>query len=82
MTDKLTETDHATAKAQGWELCHVYDLASRKWLVSVVHVDGGAFKSAKEAQHFVVERAKTLDALAIKALTSIFSGTKKKAKTK
>jgi hypothetical protein len=80
MKDSLTDSEQSTARAQGWEMCHVYDLSTAKWLMSVIHVDGGPFKSAKDAQSFVIERAKSLDALALKALSSIFSESKKKGK--
>ncbi len=44
--DLLTKTEVLEAAAQGWSLCHIYDLATKKWRVQVY----GAIKALRLVQ--------------------------------
>lgn len=61
--DLLTKEEDAIAAANGWSLCHVYDLESSKWRVQVY-----GMPSSEAAGQAVVGRARMGDALCIKAL--------------
>jgi hypothetical protein len=59
----LTVEEDAIAAAQGWSLCHIYDLATEKWRVQVY-----ALPNCEQAGAFVVNQARMGNAICIKAL--------------
>lgn len=59
MHDLLTFEEDKVAESQGWGLYHVYDMAVSQWVIRIL--------PAPAAPH-VVGRARTNDALALKAL--------------
>lgn len=59
MHDLLTVEEDKVAESQGWVLTHVYDMAVNQWVIRILPV-------AVVPQ--VVGRARTNDALALKAL--------------
>lgn len=67
---KLTPEEASLAAAQGWQLCEVYDLTKRKCLLEIIPVD---FQRASQHQVLaaLTSRAKSGDALAIKAMTLV-----------
>jgi len=71
MTDLLTDTERAHAEKCGWQLCHVYDLKTSKWLVEVLPSPTSQVASAHKAQELVLGLARTRDAVAIRALSLV-----------
>lgn len=63
MFDLLTIEEDAVAAVQGWSLAHVYDLETKRWRIMTL-----GSPHAEAAGQFVVNRARSGDALAQKAL--------------
>lgn len=59
MHDLLTVEEDKVAESQGWVLTHVYDMAVNQWVIRILPV---------AVVPHVVGRARTNDALALKAL--------------
>ncbi len=72
MLDLLTIEEDKAAAAQGWQLCHVWDLETCKNRVMVL-----ASPSAEAAGQFVVNQARMGNALAQKALSLIMQSNQK-----
>lgn len=66
----LTNEERAAAAAQGWGLFHVYDMAKRRWTLNVLPLDFQG-TSAEATLRQVLERARSNNAIAIKALRLI-----------
>ena len=66
----LTPEETSMAAAQGWQLCEVYDADKRKCSLEVLPLD---FERASRAGIMLelTRRAKSGDALAIKAMTLV-----------
>lgn len=71
MTDYLNEAEIEKAKTEGWQLCDVFDLATKAWRVEVLPTPNNELKSAFFAQQSLIERARCRDVLATKALTVV-----------
>lgn len=68
----LTPDETRQAAELGWELCDVYDLAKKRWLLTVMPVDFPA-RPARAAQLDVITQAKQRVKVAVKALKLISS---------
>jgi|JI9StandDraft_2_1071091.scaffolds.fasta_scaffold444540_2 hypothetical protein len=68
----LTPNETRQAAELGWKLCDVYDLAKRRWLLTVMPVDFPA-RPARAAQLDVIMQAKQRVKVAVKALKLISS---------
>ncbi len=68
----LTPDETRQAAELGWMLCDVYDLAKRRWLLTVMPVDFPA-RPARAAQLDVIVQAKQRVKVAVKALKLISS---------
>lgn len=64
----LTKTERAEAAAQNWGLFHVYDLAKQRWSMNVLPLSFGPGIDADKALKFVMDRARSNQPLALKAL--------------
>lgn len=76
--DLLTKHETETARSQGWVLCEVFDLSKKRWNRQVLPVQ--FCKSTPHAAHMttvVVNRARSGDALALRALQLIAQGHRK-----
>lgn len=71
MLDLLTIEEDKLAAAQGWALCHVYDMAVDQWVIRVLPVT---------AQPNIIILAKAGDSLAVKALRILMHGPQKENK--
>ena len=65
MHDLMTPEEDKAAAAQGWALCHVYELEAQKWVVRVLPAG---------AASVVVNLAKEGNSLAVKALRLVMHG--------
>lgn len=72
--DLFTINENLQAERQGWLLSYVYDLRSTRWSVQVLPTSLMVFHNAEQAGTFVVQRARTGDALAVKALQLVMAG--------
>lgn len=66
----LSDQDRCAAEEQGWRLEHIYDLAKRKVVLTVMPVNFPAV-SGWQARAEVVARARAGQALAVRALRLI-----------
>ena len=72
MSDLLTVEEAAEAHRQGWGLFHVYDLKQDRWLVKPIpHEFKAPVPHVGAMTTVLLERARTADMLAIKALRLI-----------
>lgn len=77
MFDLLTVEEDAEAAKAGWELCHVYDLATSRWRVMVLaepHAEFGA--------QLVIGQARAGSRVAQKALQLLMAQTAAQPKRK
>ena len=68
----LTPDETRQAAELGWHMCDVYDLAKKRWLLTVMPVDFPA-RPARAAQLDVIVQAKQRVKVAVKALKLISS---------
>ena len=66
----LTKTESEQARAQGWQLCEVYDAQQSRLQLAILPADFGRLNS-EQAFQAVTALAKQQNPLAIKALTLI-----------
>ena len=75
--DLLNEDETARARAQGWVLVEVFDLASRRLAPQILPIEFKApISTAKAARAWVISQARTGDQLAGKALHAVMQGLK------
>ena len=67
-SELLTQQETMMAAAQGWSLCHVYDLDSNKWRLQI-----WGMPSSEMIGQRVVAMARAGDGLATKALRLVMS---------
>jgi hypothetical protein len=70
----LSTTEAALARRQGWQLCEVYDLATKRLLRQVLPLEFKVEHTCASATNYVILRAKQGDKLALKALQLIAQG--------
>lgn len=68
----LTPDEKRQAAELGWELCDVFDLAKKRWVLAVMPVDFPA-RPVREAQLAVIDQARQRVKVAVKALKIISS---------
>lgn len=73
MNDLLTNDEISHAEKQGWQLCHVYDQGTAKWLVEVLPAKGSAVRSARAVQAVVLNFARNRDAVALRAMSLVMN---------
>ena len=73
MTDLLTTKEAEQAAQQGWQLCHVFDAATSKWLVEVLPTKDSKVHSAKRMQATVLGLARERDVVALRAMSLVMA---------
>ena len=68
----LTPEEREQAAQLGWVLCDVYDLAKKRWVLTVMPTDFPA-RPARAAQLDLIEHARQRIKVAVKALKLISS---------
>ena len=82
MTDMLNELERAQATANGWVICHVYDLKTQRTSVQVLPGPNSEIKSADALLKVVIARAQANDAFAQRVLKLVMDSVNPAAKTK
>lgn len=77
----LTNEETKTAAAQGWLVCEVWCLETRKLNLRILATTTGPHKNWHNALQFVTDRAKSLDPTAIRALKLVMDSLQPKPKT-
>lgn len=71
MSDLLTDDEAKHAASMGWQLCHVFDLATTRWLVEVLPTKENKVQSARRVQATVLELARGRDTVALRAMSIV-----------
>jgi hypothetical protein len=78
----LNDVERAQAAANGWVVCHVYDLKSGRTTVQVLPAANSEVKSADALLKVVIARAQNNDAFAQRVLKLVMAGVQEPTKTK
>lgn len=78
----LTTEETNIAAAQGWLLCKVWCLTTHRTTVQILARPEGPLRNSHDAASYVIERAQSLDPLAIRALRFVMDSLQPNAKAK
>lgn len=68
MHDLLTVEERTTARAKGWDLYYLYDVAKARWLLAPLPIEFTPTRSAQQVMNEVVAEAQFRNPLCLKVL--------------